>query len=79
MKTLLKIGLATTFGLALALPAAAQNARQTNTAAPARQPIIATQGTMLIGTLGTTTTTTSVGAIVAIAAAEAVASTGHTK
>lgn len=72
MKKLMKIGLASSLGLALAIPACAQNGTQTTT-------ITSSQSPTLIGTLGTTSSTTSVATIVAISAAEAVASTGHTK
>lgn len=72
MKKLMKIGVISSLGLALAIPACAQNETQT-------KPVVATQNTMLMGTLGTTSSTASVAAVVIVSAAEAVASTGHTK
>ena len=91
MKKLMKIGLASTLGLALAIPACAQNVAQsdrvisaagtasTQGASLSTTTSVSTQGSMLIGSLGTTTTTASVAALVIVAGAEAVSSTGHTK
>jgi hypothetical protein len=77
MKQLMKIGLVSSLGLALAIPACAENDAQSK--AVIAKPVISTSNTMLMGSLGTRTSTASVAAIVIVSAAEAVSSTGHTK
>ncbi len=86
MKRLMKIGFASSLGLALALPACAENETQTKpvlsaagTAVSGSTATISSSGPMLMGTLGTTSSTGAVAALVIVSAAEAVSSTGHTK
>lgn len=77
MQKLMKIGVISSLGLALAIPACAQNVAHSNNAAS--KPVITAQNKLLMGTLGTTSSTTSAATVVIVTAAEAISSTGHTK
>lgn len=83
MKKLMKISLVSALGLAVALPACAQNAarKTVDVSAPSASaaPSVSTQSPLLIGSLAAAPTTSSVAVAAIVSSAQAVSSTGHTK